>query len=67
METVIVREYSLIDFCVKVQELVKQGYEFDFESSTNCPINFGYNYFAGMQKKVKQTRVSKKNEEGESA
>jgi ATP-dependent RNA circularization protein (DNA/RNA ligase family) len=57
-----VQEYSLVEFCVKVQELIKQGYEFDVESNDNCPKRLGFTYVAGMVKSVEQVEQTEEQQ-----
>lgn len=51
MDQITVQEYSLIEFCKKIEEVLNQGYKFDFENNSNVPINFGFHYYATLLKK----------------
>jgi hypothetical protein len=45
-----IETYSLYEFCDKVQEAIKEGWVFDFESNENFPTAFGSLIVAGMVK-----------------
>lgn len=60
-ETVNISAYSLLEFCQQAQDLLQQGYKFDFDSNTNCPQQFGVLLVAGLVKeKEQQNRVMHK-------
>ena len=42
------QEYSLADFVAKIQELVQQGYVFDFKSNESYPVQIGNMFAAGL-------------------
>lgn len=42
------QEYSLADFVAKIQDLVQQGYEFDFKSNESYPVQIGNMFAAGL-------------------
>lgn len=42
------QEYSLADFVAKIQDLVQQGYEFDFKSNDSYPVQIGNMFAAGL-------------------
>lgn len=44
-KTIHVEAYNLAEFCQKSQELLKQGYVFDFDTNANYPTSFG-SYFS---------------------
>lgn len=48
MQTLKIEAYSLFEFCQKVQDGIKQGYVFDFDSNANFPTAFGSLLVAGM-------------------
>lgn len=51
-----VEEYNLPDFLRKIQELVKQGYEVDYESNYGYPKHYMTSYSCSM---LKVTTVAK--------
>lgn len=38
---VFVQEYSLTDFCKRTEELINNGYMFEFETNEGCPTRYG--------------------------
>lgn len=44
------QEYSLADFVAKIQDLVQQGYMFDFKSNDSYPVQIGNMFAAGLFK-----------------
>lgn len=42
------QEYSLADFVAKIQDLVQQGYVFDFKSNESYPVQIGNMFAAGL-------------------
>ena len=44
------QEYSLADFVAKIQDLVQQGYVFDFKSNDSYPVQIGNMFAAGLFK-----------------
>ncbi len=36
-----VEAYSLLEFCTKIEPLIRKGYGFDVDSNENCPQSFG--------------------------
>ena len=38
---VFVQEYSLADFCKRTEELINDGYMFEFETNEGCPTRYG--------------------------
>lgn len=44
-----IEEYSLADVLKSVEQLVKQGYEVDFEHNETYPQTFGSYYFVVMK------------------
>lgn len=65
-----VEAYSLIEFCQKVEPLIRKGYGFDIESNENCPQTFG-SYMAAtlvdQTEKKRPGRPPTKSKEVESA
>ena len=51
------QEYSLADFVAKIQELVQQGYEFDFKSNDSYPVQICNMFAAGLFIKEPETEV----------
>ena len=50
------QEYSLADFVAKIQDLVQQGYVFDFKSNESYPVQIGNMFAAGLF--IKEPEVS---------
>ena len=46
-----VQEFSLFEFCQRVQELIQQGYSFDFDSNDRFPMSYGSLITAGLVKR----------------
>lgn len=57
-EKVRVEQHGLADFCKEIQRLMREGYEFDFDTNENYPTTFGSFYFAGMVKNVSEKAES---------
>lgn len=51
IDTRTVDSYSFAEFCKMIQELIKEGFEFDFDSNENYPTTFGSYYHVIMVKK----------------
>lgn len=55
-----VQEHGLYNFCKRISECLKDGYEFDFESNDKVPTTYGTLFVAILTKKVKQDTKFKK-------
>ena len=48
-----VQEFSLFEFCQRIQELIQQGYSFDFNNNDRFPMSYGSLITAGLVKKTR--------------
>ena len=55
-----VQEHGLYNFCKRIDECLKDGYEFDFESNDKVPTTYGTLFVAILTKKIKQDTKFKK-------
>lgn len=53
-QTVKVEDYGLAEWLAQIQEVIKQGYEFDFTSNETYPLVFGSMYTVVMVKSKEQ-------------
>lgn len=53
-----IEAYSLFEFCQTVEQNIKDGWKFDFESNENFPTAYGSMLVAGM---VKDIAISSKD------
>lgn len=47
-----IEAYSLFEFCQTVEQNIKDGWKFDFESNENFPSAYGSMLVAGMVKDI---------------
>lgn len=57
------QEYSLADFVAKIQDLVQQGYVFDFKSNESYPVQIGNMFAAGLFKVDEEQIVADSQEQ----
>lgn len=51
MKELKIETYSLFEFCQQAQDLIQQGYVFDFDSNENFPTAYGSMLIAGFKLK----------------
>lgn len=58
MQTKRIDSYSFMEFCQLVQEAIKDGYSFDFDSNENFPQQMGTFITCGLVKEVEAAEVT---------
>lgn len=48
--------YSLMEFCQLVEQRIKEGYTFDFDTPANVPVSFGSHLTSVMVKKPAEVK-----------
>jgi hypothetical protein len=51
-----VTAYSLMEFCQIVEQRIKEGYSFDFDTPANVPVSFGSHLTSVMVKKAPEVK-----------